>query len=198
MDDSNPLPGLVRQVLIGAGFFVLGGLLALGFSYRPLYGSLTWKVEALEERLDERNRENLALGDELAGLRAQEGERIDPDQFAQLERDLEKARQALAQAEKDRDRASRKRKDANASASRWRKRYETLRDQTSAASAVAPAAPAGASSPAARPADSPSNPSSAASPQTRPAPGSNAGGDATGSLMLMEGGTLPPEAGVAP
>ena len=75
MDDSFSLPGWARQVLIGVGLFLLGGVLAFGYSWRPLHGALTWKVDALEQKLDARNLENLKLSDELARLRSDEAER---------------------------------------------------------------------------------------------------------------------------
>ena len=153
MDDSFTLPGWARQVLIGAGAFVLGGLIAFGYSWRPLHGALTWKVAALEEKLDARNLENLKLADELARLRSQEEDRVDPEAFEETRTSLAKTEAALAQAEKDLARAERKRKDANASSRTWRKRYETLRDETSrapipAAPAPAPAAPVAPAAPA--------------------------------------------------
>ena len=158
MDDSFSLPVWARQALIGAGLFVLGGVIAFGYSWRPLHGSLTWKVAALEEKLDARNLENLKLSDELARLRSQEAESVDPEAFEEARTSLQKKEKALAQAEKDLARAERKRKDANASARTWRKRYETLRDETSRApvpAAPAPAAPAPAETPPAAPAAPP-------------------------------------------
>ncbi len=137
MDESNRLPAWLRRALIGAALFLAGGLIAFGYSYRPLHGSMTWKIEELEQRIDERNRTNMMLGDELARLRSQDASRIDPITFAQVERELDKTNNALVQAEKDLKRAERKRIDANASASRWRKRYEGLRDQPSAPAAQA-------------------------------------------------------------
>jgi septal ring factor EnvC (AmiA/AmiB activator) len=135
-----PFPAWLRQILIGLGLFLLGGLISFAYSYRPLHGGLAWQVEELEQRIDARNLENMRLSDELAKLRSSESERVDPESFAEVERDLAKTRTALAQAKKDLDRSERKRKDANASAERWRKRYETLRDEASAA-ATAAAAP---------------------------------------------------------
>jgi len=137
MEESKSLPRWVRLPLIGLGLFLAGGLLSFGYSYRPLHGAMTWKVAELEERIDERNLENLRLGDELARLRSKDASRIDPDTFSQVERELDKTKNALAQLEKDRKRADQKRKDANASASRWRKRYEELRDQQPTAPASA-------------------------------------------------------------
>jgi septal ring factor EnvC (AmiA/AmiB activator) len=147
MNVAIPMPPWLRTVLIGAGLFMLGGVLSFGYSYRPLHGALTWKVDELEERIDARNLENMKLEAEVTKLRSQEKIRVDPDSFKQIERELDKAGTALAQAEKDLKRAERKRKDANASASTWRKRYESLRDQTAAAAAK----------PAAQPVASPSN-----------------------------------------
>ena len=138
MEESNPLAFWMRRVLIAAGLFLAGAVLSFGYSYRPLHGDLTWKVDELERRIDERNLENMKLGDELARLRSQNAEQIDPETYSQVEKELEKTKRALAQAEKDLDRTDRKRKDANASASRWRKRYEDLRDQPAVAAARPP------------------------------------------------------------
>ena len=164
MDVSLSLPTWARHALIGLGLFLLGGLVAFGYSWRPLHGALSWKVDALEEKLDAHNLENLKLADELARLRSQNAERVDPEAFAKVEQALAKTESALSQAEKDLKRADRKRKDANASASRWRKRYETLRDEQ----ASMPAAPSPAPTPAApgAPADTPAT---AAAPEA-PAP----------------------------
>ncbi len=173
MDESFSLPPWARQVLIGLGLFLLGGLVAFGYSWRPLHGALSWKVDALEEKLDARNLENLKLADELARLRSQEAERVDPEAFAEVEQALAKTESALSQAEKDLKRADRKRKDANASASRWRKRYETLRDEQAripASPAPTPAladAPATAAAPEAPAAPAPADaPASPAAPET--------------------------------
>lgn len=165
MDGSTSLPDWARRALIGAGLFLLGGLLAFGYSYRPLHGALAWKVTALEEKLDARNLENLKLSDELARRRSEEAERVDPEAFDKIERALAKTEAALAQAEKDLSRADRKRKDANASARTWRKRYETLRDERAALPAASsPAAPAPAA-----PANDASAPTAAPAPSTSPA-----------------------------
>jgi len=137
MDGENPLPLWLRQTLIGVGLFLAGAVIAFGYSYRPLHGALSWQVEQLETRLHERNRENLELSDALARQESIEAEQVDPDTFAQVERELEQTKRVLQQAEKDLKRADRKRKDANSSAAKWRKRYEELRD-AAVASAPAP------------------------------------------------------------
>jgi hypothetical protein len=188
------LPPWLRQGLIGLGLFLLGGLISFGYSYRPLHGSLVWQVEQLEERLDARNLENMRLADELAKLRSVESERVDPGTFAEIERELTRARTALAQAEKDLSRSERKRKDANASADRWKKRYETLRDDLEVAAKRAPA-PA-QSTTATRSATAPAAP---APPSTSPAPPATIP-PATGPSTPPAGvGTLPaPEPGADP
>jgi len=173
MEESITLPTWARNGLIGIGLFLLGGLLAFGYSYRPLHGALTWKVDQLEARIDERNLENLKLSDEIARLRADESTKVDPDAFAKNEAELAKIRTELEQSKKDLARTDRKRKDANASASRWRKRYEKLRDETavaakapeikaeSAVTSVAQTPPSnpGPTEKAAEPAQSPAAPS---------------------------------------
>lgn len=159
MEESFTLPVWARNTLIGAGLFLLGGVLAFGYSYRPLHGALTWKVDQLEERIDARNLENLKLSDEIARLRADESTRVDPEAFAKAETELARIKTALEQAEKDRSRADRKRKDANASASRWRKRYEKLRDETELAAKTPEIEP-----------QSPAPPTPAAEPNPAPAP----------------------------
>ncbi|MCA9505600.1 MAG: hypothetical protein KC616_21090, partial [Myxococcales bacterium] len=123
MDGDNFLADLARKVAIAVGLFVAGGVIAFGYSWRPLHGALTWKVEQLEARLDERNLENRRLRDELEQLRSSEAEAIDPERLAQTEGDLEKARRALAAAEKRVEQVERQRKDADSGAERWRKRY---------------------------------------------------------------------------
>jgi len=173
MEESITLPTWARNGLMGIGLFLLGGLLAFGYSYRPLHGALTWKVDQLEARIDERNLENLKLSDEIARLRADESTKVDPDAFAKNEAELAKIRTELEQSKKDLARTDRKRQDANASASRWRKRYEKLRDETavpakapeikaeSAATSVAQTPPSnpGPTEKAAEPAQSPAAPS---------------------------------------
>lgn len=142
MNESISLPRWIRLPLIGIGLFLAGGLLAFGYSYRPLHGAMTWQIEELERRIDVRNLENLKLGDQLARLRSQEASQIDPDTFSQVERELGKTKKALAQAEKDLAREQSKHKESNSSASRWRKRYEELLEQKK----NVPAAPAPSSS----------------------------------------------------
>jgi hypothetical protein len=141
MDESNPLPLWLRHAMIGLGLFLAGGLFAFGYSYRPLHGAISWQVSELEMRIDERNLENQKLADELARLRSQDAARIDPETFAQVQRDLEKASKSLTQSEKDLERSERKRKEANSSANRWKKRFEELRDQPAPIPASVPAAP---------------------------------------------------------
>ena len=80
--------------MIGLGLFLAGGMFAFGFSYRPLHGAISWQVDELESRVDERNLENQRLGDELARLRSQDEARIEPETFVQVERDLDKTRKA--------------------------------------------------------------------------------------------------------
>jgi hypothetical protein len=140
MDGENflPLPAWVRHVLIGVGLFLAGAALAFGYSYRPLHGALSWQVEQLEARLDERNRENVRLSDSLATQKSNEATRIDPDTLAQVERELEQTKRVLNQAEKDLKRAVRKRKESAASTKKWRKRYEELRDAPPAVADTAP------------------------------------------------------------
>lgn len=166
MDDSLKRPGWARQALIGAGLFGLGGLIAFGYSWRPLHGSLTWKVAALEEKLDARNLENLKLSDELARRRSLEPQRVDPEAFREAQSSLETTETALAQARKDLARAERKRKDANASARVWQRRYEKLRDETSRAPIPAAPAPAPAEADAGPPTVPPAESGARASPET--------------------------------
>ena len=163
MDEANPLPRLLRQALISFGLFLAGALLAFGYSYRPLHGALSWQVDQLESRLDERNRENVRLSDALAKQNSIEATQIAPETLAQVERELEQTKRVLDQTEKDLKRAERKRKESLASATKWRKSFEELRDEpaplvATAASfgendapetpilETAPAAPAGTSS----------------------------------------------------
>jgi hypothetical protein len=143
MPDTNSLPAPLRLGLIGLVLFLAGGLISFGYSYRPLHGAKTWKISELEQRLDERNRENMTLGDELARFRTEEKSRVDPETLEQIEQELAKTRSTLKQLEKDLALADRKRKESDGNANRWRKRFETLRDDIAAAPAApAPAAPA--------------------------------------------------------
>ncbi len=192
MDDSFPLPKWLRQALIGLGLFLLGGLLAFGYSYHPLHGALNWKVEQLEERLDARNLENLRLSDELAKLRSSEAESVDPESFAEVERELEKTRTTLAQAEKDLSRAQSKRKDANADAGRWRKRYEKLRDELKVASTPPAQAPAAGTSSPAAPAPGDSVPPATPAPGASLAPGPSTGPNGAGTLPPGDAGIPTP------
>lgn len=127
----SSLPSWARQVLAGAGLFVLGGLITFGYSWRPLHGALTWEVAALEKRLDERNLENLKLSDEIARLRSQAGETVDRAELERLEGAFARSESALAQAQKDLARADRERRTAGADAKRWRERFEALRQEQS-------------------------------------------------------------------
>ena len=76
---ESPTTRWARQILMGVGLFLSGGILAFGYSYRPLHGALSWQVDQLESRLDERNRENLELADTLAAQKAEDVARIDPE-----------------------------------------------------------------------------------------------------------------------
>ena len=138
MNGENPLPGWLRQILIGIALFFAGAVLAFGYSYRPLHGAMTWRIEQLESRLDERNRENVRLSDALEKQQSLEEKKVDPETFAQVERELEKTKRVLTRAEKDLKRAERKRKEALTSATRWRKRFEELRDTPAPAPAPTP------------------------------------------------------------
>jgi hypothetical protein len=137
MNGENPLPPWLRHALIGIGLFLAGAVLAFGYSYRPLHGALTWQIDQLESRLDERNRENVQLSDALAKQKSIEGKRIDPETLTQVERELDQTKRVLRQAEKDLKRAERKRKESNASAAVWRKRFEELRDVPAMAARLA-------------------------------------------------------------
>jgi hypothetical protein len=140
MKAENPLrlPLWFRHVLIGLGLFLAGAVLAFGYSYRPLHGALTWQVDQLESRLDERNRENVELSDMLARQKSNDATRIDPETLAQVERELDQTKRVLNQAEKDLKRSKRKQKQSAASATKWRKRFETLRDAPSTVANTAP------------------------------------------------------------
>jgi len=141
MDGENPLPRWARQLLIGLGLFLAGAVLAFGYSYRPLHGALSWKVDQLETRLDERNRENVELQDRIAVLESKDENRIDPDTLAQVKRELEQTQHVLQKTEKDLERTNRERKQASSSASSWRKRFEDLRDATPPAPSLAASRP---------------------------------------------------------
>ena len=142
MERWNSWPLIVRQILLGTALFLLGALLSFGYSYRPLHGALTWKVDSLETRLDERNRENATLSDELRVLRANEATRIEPEALAQIETELAQTKKALRKSEKKLKSAERKRRNANTNADRWRKRYESLRDTQPSSPAVVDSSPA--------------------------------------------------------
>lgn len=135
------MPLLVRRVLLGLGLFLTGATLAFAYSYRPLHGALVWKVEQLEARLDARNRDNLALRDEIAALQTQDTPRIEPEAFEDVEQELDRTRRALTKATEKLTQAERQRRDANATADRWRKRYEDLREAHAHAAAPPPAQP---------------------------------------------------------
>jgi hypothetical protein len=137
-ENLRRLPTWFRHALIGLGLFLAGAILAFGYSYRPLHGALMWQVDQLEERLDERNRENVELSDLLARQKSNAATRIDPDTLAQVEKELEQTKRVLNQAEKDLKRAKRKHKESASSASTWRKRFEKLRDASAAVAENAP------------------------------------------------------------
>jgi hypothetical protein len=129
MERWNSLPQVLRHTILGIVIFALGAAFSFGYSYRPLHGSLTFKVDSLEVRLDERNRELLELKDELTRLQNDESTRIEPEMLSQVESELTTTKAALREAEKKAKRAEKKRADANANSDRWRKRFESLRDQ---------------------------------------------------------------------
>jgi len=172
MERWNSLPQLLRHTILGIAIFALGAVFSFAYSYRPLYGSLTFKVDSLEARLDERNREFLKLRDELTSFQNDESTRIEPERLSQVESELAKTKVALRDAEKKAKRAEGKRADANTNADRWRKRFESLRDQQRAMPASvepSPAAPpAAVTSPTSPDAATPSIPSSA--PDSEPDP----------------------------
>jgi len=194
------LPLWLRQIVIGLGLFIAGGLFAFGYSYRPLHGARIWQIQQLESRLDSVNRENLALHDELARLRSASSDHVDPETLAQVERELEKTKTALAKAEKGLKSSEARRRELASKATRWQRRYEDLRDAP--APQPVPAAAASEEPPlASAPADrSPRAPSPAAAdlpPESRPAapaapvrsPTGSATGspEASGNAMLEEG-----------
>ena len=209
MERWNSLPVWLRIGLVGIVSFVLGGLLAFGYSYRPLHGALAWKVDQLEARLDERNLENLKLTDELKTLRGIEEERIDPATLAQVEVELDQTKSVLKAAEAKIERLDRRRRDAIAGSDRWRKRYEKLRDGQArralpAAPAPKPAEPAAPlegdalALPATGPAPSQDTPrfsNQPTAPNAAPAPNSSA---APGPAPPPEAATLPDAAPLSP
>jgi hypothetical protein len=138
MSTLTELPPWLRQIAIGLALFLIGGAISFGYSYRPLHGAKNWQIEQLETRLDEVNRENLALADQLASLRRADAGRIDPEALEQVEKELEKTRVALARAEKEMKSLDQKRREADSGATRWRKRYEDLRDSQAALAAAGP------------------------------------------------------------
>ena len=150
MERWNTLPLMLRKIIAGIGIFVLGAMVSFGYSYRPLHGALTFKVSTLETRLDERNRDNSRLKDELTKVRSDQTEQIDPEKLAEVESELTSAKRALRTAEEKTKKAEGKRRTANANSDRWQKRYESLRDQHQAMAA------AKESSPPAQPVASPS------------------------------------------
>jgi len=187
----NLLPLWVRHALIGAALFLAGAILAFGYSYRPLHGALSWQVEQLESRLDERNLENAQLSDTLAKQKSNEATRIDPDTLAQVERELAQTQRVLNQAEKDLKRTDRKRKESFASAKKWRTRYEELRD---AAAQVPDAAPSLAEDLATGSATPDSNPAAPSGAPNHPSPSSTVGG----SQGRLERGILLPSEATGP
>ncbi len=154
MNEENPLMLWARRALIGAGLFLAGAVLAFGYSYRPLHGALSWQIDQLESRLDERNRENFELSDALAKQKSNDTERIDPNTLTQVERELEQTKRMLNKVEKNLKRTDRKRKDSIANAAKWQKRFEELRGASGsvAATTTTPRTPAAApASPSADP-----------------------------------------------
>ncbi len=128
MQRFQALPLWLRQTLIGLGLFIAGGLFAFGYSYRPLHGARIWQIQQLESRLDSVNRENLTLHDELARLRSATSDRVDPEILAQVERELEKTKSALAKAENGLKSSEARRRELASKTTRWKRRYEELRD----------------------------------------------------------------------
>lgn len=165
MEFWNALPGWFRQIAIALVCFTVGALGAFGYSYRPLHGALTFKVEALEQRIDQRNRENLALKDEVALLQSGESSCIQPEELEEVKRELGQIHFALGESQAEVERVERNLRDANANANRWRKRFHSIRD---AAEPTLPAAPTPAPQASAPPAASPPAPASPAT--SNPAP----------------------------
>ncbi len=203
MNGENPLPLWARHALIGVGLFLAGALLAFGYSYRPLHGALSWQVDRLESRLDERNRENVQLSDALAKQETFEATRIDPATLAQVERELEQTKRVLNQAARDLKRTERKRRESVASTTKWRKRFEELRDAAMpvAATMSSPIANHAAlaplpSTPPAAPASPPTEPSLSASADTSSDAPSDASSDA--SQPFTERGMLSPSEPAGP
>jgi len=166
MNGENPLPLWARHALIGVGLFLAGALLAFGYSYRPLHGALSWQVDRLESRLDERNRENVQLSDALAKQKTFEATRIDPATLAQVERELEQTKRVLNQAERDLKRTERKRRESVANATKWRKRFEESRDAAMPIAATMSSPIANRETLALPPSTPPAAPAAPASPPT--------------------------------
>jgi len=194
MNGENPLPVWARNILIGIGLFLSGAILAFGYSYRPLHGALSWRVEQLEARLDERNLENLRLSDSLANQESVEATRIDPETLAQVERELDQTKRVLAQAEKDLRRSEGKRKDANASAAKWRKRFKEIEGRP--APVAAPSPPDGPT-PVAK-TDSPASPTPQSATAPSPDVDSAHGSVEPGPGTSIDGSRTAPESGIIP
>lgn len=185
-ENSLPLPRWLRNALIGLGLFLAGAILSFGYSYRPLHGALAWQVDQLEERLDDRNRENVELSDLVARQKSQQATQIDPGTLAQIERELEQTKRVLNQAEKDLKRSKRKQRESNASATKWRKRYEELRDSPPE---VAQTTPSPVENPAALMPTLETAPSLPAAPSNDPGRSPVSG---SGSQPLLQRGILSP------
>jgi len=183
---------LAKLALIGAGLFFVGALIAFGYSWRPLHGELRWKVADLEERLDSRNRENLALGAELAKLRSTFSDRVEPEALKQIEKELDKTRGALSKSEKALERSERKRREHAEASTRWRKRFEELRD--SAPAAPTPAtdrATGGERTGAGGPLEAPGGPESGNGAPAFDGPSADDSPSRTGPGMLSPAGSDP-------
>lgn len=193
MQRFQALPLWLRQISIGLGLFVAGGLFAFGYSYRPLHGARIWQIQQLESRLDSVNRENLALHDELAQLRSATSDRVDPETLAQVERELGQTKAALARAEKGLKSSEARRRELASKATRWQRRYEDLRDAPApnpvpaAASNARPLLPDASSDPSSR---APSPATAEVPPESSPASPA-ASPEAPENAMLVEEGDGP-------
>jgi hypothetical protein len=116
----------LRKAGVYAGTFVAGGFLAFTYTYYSLHSSKEWKIEHLEERLQQETIRSSALEGQVGALRSRAEGQPDREAFDELQEKLAGATTGHGQTEDKLRRVERKVRDLEKKRGSWRAKYAQL------------------------------------------------------------------------